>query len=34
MANKDVAGYILMENDNSIREVSNLEVFDKNHLFY
>ena len=34
MANKDVAGYILMENDNSIQEVSNLEVFDKNHLFY
>ena len=27
-------GYILMENDNSIKEVTNLQVFDKNHLFY
>lgn len=27
-------GYILMENDNSIQEVSNLQVFDQNHLFY
>lgn len=27
-------GYILMENDNSIREVNNLQVFNQNHLFY
>lgn len=34
MGSNDTAGYILMENDNSIQEVSNLQVFDKNHLFY
>lgn len=27
-------GYILMENDNTFRDVQNLQVFDKNHLFY
>lgn len=27
-------GYILMENDNSIKEVNNLKVFNENHLFY
>ena len=27
-------GYILMENDNSFKEVNNLKVFDQNHLFY
>ena len=27
-------GYILMENDNSIKSVDNLKVFNENHLFY
>lgn len=27
-------GYILMENDNTFKDVQNLQVFDKNHLFY
>lgn len=27
-------GYILMENDTSFKDVSNLKVFDENHLFY
>lgn len=27
-------GYILMENDNSFKDVSDLQIFDHNHLFY
>lgn len=31
---KDVVGYVVMENDDTYREVKNLEVIDKPNLFY
>lgn len=34
MASKDVVGYVVMENDDTYKEVKNLEVVDKPNLFY
>ncbi len=34
MASKDIVGYVVMENDDTYREVKNLEVIDKPNLFY